>query len=101
MYTWYAATRTGWKSPKWLMMSVTMLQLVQMIGGIAVTVLASSVIQGALRMYCMCNSFSYACPLSNLPAVDFMLLMQCCLYSAHSVAGMLNMYAAALCHRVF
>jgi len=46
MYTWYAATRTGWKSPKWLMMSVTMLQLVQMIGGIAVTVLASSVIQG-------------------------------------------------------
>jgi len=46
MYTWYAATRTGWKSPKWLMMTVTMLQLVQMVGGIALTVLASTNIAG-------------------------------------------------------
>jgi elongation of very long chain fatty acids protein 6 len=33
MYSWYAATRTGWKSPKPLMMAVTLLQLVQMVGG--------------------------------------------------------------------
>merc|ERR1711865_1367888 len=46
MYTWYAATRTGWKSPKPLMMGITLLQLVQMVGGIALTVLASSTIPG-------------------------------------------------------
>lgn len=33
MYTWYAATRTGWKSPKVLMMGITFLQLLQMVGG--------------------------------------------------------------------
>mmetsp|Transcript_3335 Transcript_3335/g.7823 ORF Transcript_3335/g.7823 Transcript_3335/m.7823 type:complete len:283 (-) Transcript_3335:71-919(-) len=34
MYSWYAATRTGWRSPKPLMMLVTVLQLLQMIGGV-------------------------------------------------------------------
>eukprot|EP00658_Telonema_sp_P-2_P051893 TRINITY_DN4000_c0_g1_i2.p2 TRINITY_DN4000_c0_g1~~TRINITY_DN4000_c0_g1_i2.p2 ORF type:complete len:193 (-),score=41.46 TRINITY_DN4000_c0_g1_i2:195-773(-) len=46
MYSWYAATRTGWKSPKALMMTVTLLQLLQMVAGIAITVVASSHIPG-------------------------------------------------------
>ena len=40
MYTWYAATRTGWKSPKWLMMFVTTIQLVQMVGGLIIAYIA-------------------------------------------------------------
>jgi len=36
MYSWYAATRTGWRSPRVIMMAVTVLQLVQMVGGVAV-----------------------------------------------------------------
>ena len=35
MYTWYAATRTGWRSPKSLMMFVTLLQMLQMVGGLS------------------------------------------------------------------
>lgn len=42
MYSWYAATRTGWKSPKFCMMAVTLMQLSQMIAGIAFTFVASS-----------------------------------------------------------
>lgn len=41
MYSWYAATRTGWKSPKILMMAVTLLQLVQMVFGCAIVVIAA------------------------------------------------------------
>lgn len=33
MYSWYAAIRTSWRSPKWFMMFVTFLQLIQMVGG--------------------------------------------------------------------
>lgn len=40
MYSWYAATRTGWRSPKWLMMFVTLLQLVQMIFGVTIIYLS-------------------------------------------------------------
>jgi len=35
MYTWYAATRTGWRSPKIMMMMVTIIQLVQMVAGVS------------------------------------------------------------------
>mmetsp|Transcript_29541 Transcript_29541/g.41047 ORF Transcript_29541/g.41047 Transcript_29541/m.41047 type:complete len:119 (-) Transcript_29541:68-424(-) len=34
MYTWYAATRTGWKSPRVVMIFITLIQLIQMVGGI-------------------------------------------------------------------
>jgi len=37
MYSWFAATRTGWRSPKWLQVSVTMIQIVQMVGGLWLT----------------------------------------------------------------
>lgn len=40
MYTWYAATRTGWRSPRILMMLITMLQLVQMIFGLSIVLIA-------------------------------------------------------------
>jgi elongation of very long chain fatty acids protein 6 len=40
MYTWYAATRTGWRSPKWMMMCVTLLQLVQMVAGVSIVLVA-------------------------------------------------------------
>jgi len=42
MYTWYAATRTGWRSPKILMMFVTLIQLVQMIFGLWIVLVALS-----------------------------------------------------------
>jgi hypothetical protein len=42
MYTWYAATRRGWRSPKWLMMCVTFLQLIQMVFGAGIVMIASS-----------------------------------------------------------
>lgn len=42
MYTWYAACRTGWRSPKFLMIAVTLLQLSQMVVGSVVTYLAVS-----------------------------------------------------------
>lgn len=41
MYSWYAATRSGWRSPKLLMMLVTLLQLVQMVLGILIVVVAA------------------------------------------------------------
>jgi elongation of very long chain fatty acids protein 6 len=40
MYSWYAATRTGWRSPKWMMMCVTLIQLVQMIAGCYIVMMA-------------------------------------------------------------
>merc|ERR1719495_2001259 len=40
MYSWYAAARTGWRSPKWLMMFITMIQIVQMIFGLAIALIA-------------------------------------------------------------
>jgi elongation of very long chain fatty acids protein 6 len=42
MYSWYAATRTGWRSPKWMMMMVTLIQLVQMILGCIIVFTAQS-----------------------------------------------------------
>lgn len=36
MYTWYAATRVGWRSPKIVMMIVTLLQLAQMVVGVSI-----------------------------------------------------------------
>ena len=39
-YTWFAATRTGWRSPKGLMMLVTALQLLQMVAGCGIVLLA-------------------------------------------------------------
>ena len=42
MYTWYAATRTGWKSPKWMMMGVTLIQLFQMVAGCYIVLVAQS-----------------------------------------------------------
>eukprot|EP00658_Telonema_sp_P-2_P064320 TRINITY_DN5325_c0_g1_i3.p2 TRINITY_DN5325_c0_g1~~TRINITY_DN5325_c0_g1_i3.p2 ORF type:complete len:274 (-),score=50.66 TRINITY_DN5325_c0_g1_i3:266-1087(-) len=45
MYSWYAATRTGWRSPKVFMMMVTLLQLLQMLAGCAIV--AVSVYGGA------------------------------------------------------
>lgn len=41
MYSWYAATRTGWRSPKLLMMLVTLLQLVQMVAGVLIVLVAA------------------------------------------------------------
>ena len=40
MYSWYAASRTGWKSPRWIRMAITLLQLCQMVVGIAITAIA-------------------------------------------------------------
>jgi len=42
MYTWYAMTRTGWRSPKPLMMLVTFLQLLQMVVGAGIVAIAQS-----------------------------------------------------------
>jgi elongation of very long chain fatty acids protein 6 len=42
MYSWYAATRTGWRSPKILMMMVTLIQLVQMVLGVWIVHIATS-----------------------------------------------------------
>lgn len=42
MYTWYAATRTGWRSPKWMMMAVTLIQLVQMVLGVIIVLIAQT-----------------------------------------------------------
>lgn len=41
MYTWYAATRAGWRSPKPLMMAVTLLQLAQMVLGFGIVLVAA------------------------------------------------------------
>lgn len=41
MYTWYAATRVGWRSPKFVMMGVTILQLAQMVFGTSIVLTAS------------------------------------------------------------
>lgn len=41
MYTWYAAARTGWRSPKFLMIFITFLQIAQMVGGIYITIIAA------------------------------------------------------------
>ena len=67
MYTWYAATRTGWRSPKWMMMCVTFLQLIQMVFGAAIVVIAQSndprCIWRQQDVYgstlCLCMYFSY------------------------------------------
>ena len=40
MYSWYAATRTGWRSPKPLMIFITLIQLVQMIFGCSIVLVA-------------------------------------------------------------
>ena len=42
MYTWYAATRTGWRSPKWMMVMVTLIQLVQMVLGCIIVMTAQT-----------------------------------------------------------
>ena len=42
MYSWYAATRTGWKSPKVMMMGITLLQLLQMVCGVFIIVTSVS-----------------------------------------------------------
>jgi len=42
MYTWFAACRTGWRSPKILMILVTLIQISQMIAGCIVTGIALS-----------------------------------------------------------
>lgn len=42
MYTWYAATRTGWRSPKILMMAITCLQIAQMVVGVLIIGIASN-----------------------------------------------------------
>jgi hypothetical protein len=60
MYTWYAATRTGWRSPRWLMMTVTVLQLVQMVGGVAVV--GTTIMRGCqdpVTKYAMIMYLSY------------------------------------------
>merc|ERR1711957_934121 len=41
MYSWYAATRTGWKSPRILMMCVTLIQLIQMVLGLLIVLVAA------------------------------------------------------------
>merc|ERR1712194_940682 len=41
MYSWYAATRTGWRSPKSLMMFVTLIQLLQMVAGVTIVLIAT------------------------------------------------------------
>merc|ERR1712224_407601 len=58
MYTWYAATRTGWRSPKILMMMVTLIQLVQMVGGVSLIV--TSVMQGCPDPLTNYGLFMYA-----------------------------------------
>jgi hypothetical protein len=40
MYSWYAVSRTGWRSPKWLQMAITLMQLSQMAAGIGIIVVA-------------------------------------------------------------
>lgn len=47
MYSWYASTRIGWKSPKLIMMIVTLMQLSQMFAGLVFTFIASSDRYGA------------------------------------------------------
>ena len=42
MYTWYAATRTGWRSPKPLMIFITLIQLVQMVFGVSIVLISGS-----------------------------------------------------------
>jgi elongation of very long chain fatty acids protein 6 len=42
MYSWYAATRTGWRSPKPLMMFITLIQLVQMVFGVVIIMISGS-----------------------------------------------------------
>jgi elongation of very long chain fatty acids protein 6 len=49
MYTWYAATRTGWRSPKILMMMVTLIQLVQMVFGVSIVYAATSGEKGCTK----------------------------------------------------
>ena len=58
MYTWYAATRTGWRSPKILMMMVTLIQLVQMVGGVSLIV--TSVLHGCPDPLANYGLFMYA-----------------------------------------
>jgi len=41
MYTWYAVSALGYRSPRWIMMAVTLLQLAQMFLGVAATVTLS------------------------------------------------------------
>jgi len=36
MYTWYATTRLGWRSPRWCMICVTLMQLFQMVCGVGI-----------------------------------------------------------------
>lgn len=40
MYTWYASTRIGWRSPRWCMMLVTFMQLSQMGFGVAILLIS-------------------------------------------------------------
>jgi len=40
MYSWYAASRAGWRSPKWLMMLLTLLQTTQMVAGVTIMYIA-------------------------------------------------------------
>merc|ERR1711862_688379 len=42
MYTWYAFTRTGWKSPKSLKIMITAIQFIQMVAALFVIWVASS-----------------------------------------------------------
>ena len=58
MYTWYAATRTGWRSPKILMMMVTLLQLVQMV--IGVSLILTAVLHGCPDPLTKSGLFMYA-----------------------------------------
>lgn len=58
MYTWYAATRTGWRSSKILMMMVTLLQLIQMVAG--VSFILTAVLQGCSDPLSNPGLFMYA-----------------------------------------
>ena len=42
MYSWYAATRTGWKSPAAVSMMITALQLLQMFMGVGIIATSAS-----------------------------------------------------------
>merc|ERR1712150_15629 len=67
MYTWYAATRTGWRSPKILMMFVTLIQLVQMIVGVSIII--TTVINNCmdpLSNFALVMYFSYLVLFANL-----------------------------------
>merc|ERR1712224_569935 len=86
MYTWYAATRTGWRSPRIIMMTVTVLQLVQMVGGVAVVL--STVVSDP----------GCADPVSNYALI--MYVSYFVLFSRLFVQNYLIPKATAACHKV-